>query len=86
MDVKELKNVTADYKKVKINQYQNGGTEKKSNSILWNRNNGSKCNNRNQKIKGIESRNVYKKATRTRNQSKERTNIYKLKRNRNWRK
>ena len=29
MDVKELKNVTADYKKVKINQYQNGGTEKK---------------------------------------------------------
>ena len=30
MDVKELKNVTADYKKVKIIQYQNGGTEKKA--------------------------------------------------------
>ena len=64
MDVKELKNVTADYKKVKVNQYQNGGTEKKSNSILWNRNNGSQCNNRNQKIKGIESRNVYKKSNK----------------------
>ena len=49
MHVKELKNIMANYGKVKsinITQYQNGGTENRA--TICNRNGGSNSNKRNQ--------------------------------------